>query len=226
MSDRVPGFVEGMRNAAQRGASPHAAAACLCAPTAAQARACRPRDAISASMRELLDRSLGGTISLVTEFAPDLWPVQVDPSELELVLLNLAFNARDAMPSGGTITAARRKHLPRTRRRSRRLCPSHVADTGTGMPPDVAARAFEPFFHHQGNRQGFGARPRPGLRLCPRIGWNGPDRLARSASARASCSPCRAHSAPAADWRRTRHQTREPLIHAGRPDGQCPAGRG
>ena len=63
-------------------------------------------------MRELLNRSLGGNIDLRTEFEPNLWLVEVDPSELELVLLNLGFNARDAMPGGGTITV-RAENVPR-----------------------------------------------------------------------------------------------------------------
>jgi CheY-like chemotaxis protein len=90
-------------------------------------------------MRELLDRSIGSNIKLVTNFAPGLWPVEVDPSELELVILNLAFNARDAMPDGGAITV-QAENLPDG------FVQLTVADTGLGMPPDVAARAFEPFF--------------------------------------------------------------------------------
>src|SRR3546814_1175445 len=54
-------------------------------------------------MRELLDRSLRGDVHVEVKFAPDLWPVEVDPGELELVILNLAVNARDAMPKGGSI---------------------------------------------------------------------------------------------------------------------------
>ena len=67
------------------------------------------------NMRELLDRSLRGDIHLLTEFSPDLWPVEVDPGELELVILNLAVNARDAMPSGGVITI-RAENAPQRRR--------------------------------------------------------------------------------------------------------------
>src|SRR5882672_8034934 len=55
-------------------------------------------------MRELLDRSLRGDVQFQSEFAEDLWPVEVDPGELELVILNLAVNARDAMPTGGIVT--------------------------------------------------------------------------------------------------------------------------
>jgi signal transduction histidine kinase len=55
-------------------------------------------------MRELVDRSLGGSIQIRTDFAGDAWPVRIDAGEFELVMLNLCVNARDAMPNGGTIT--------------------------------------------------------------------------------------------------------------------------
>jgi signal transduction histidine kinase len=58
------------------------------------------------AMCELLDRSLRGDIEVETRFPPDLWPVEVDPGALELVILNLCVNARDALPGGGTITIA------------------------------------------------------------------------------------------------------------------------
>ncbi len=100
-------------------------------------------------MSELLIRALRADIHFETRFAPQLWPVEVDPTQFELALINLAVNARDAMPEGGTLTleAANVSLL--------RGDPSglagdfvrlSVSDTGTGMPADVAARAFEPFF--------------------------------------------------------------------------------
>ncbi|MCW5734895.1 MAG: response regulator [Enhydrobacter sp.] len=142
-SSRVPAFIEGMRNAAQRGA---ALTRQLLGFARRQPLKPQPIDLEShvGGMRELLDRSLGGTIDLRADFAPDLWPVAVDPSEFELVVLNLAFNARDAMPGGGTITLLGR-NLPGAAGKGD-FVQLTVADTGTGMPPDVAARAFEPFF--------------------------------------------------------------------------------
>src|SRR5581483_10116958 len=66
----------------------------------------KPTDlsALSTSMHELLSRTLRGDIDVRTKSAPGLWPVLVDSAELELAILNICTNARDAMPNGGTIT--------------------------------------------------------------------------------------------------------------------------
>jgi signal transduction histidine kinase/ActR/RegA family two-component response regulator len=98
-------------------------------------------------IRELLARSLRGDIQLEMSLGPDTWPVEVDPGELERVMLNLCINARDAMPEGGTIavTAGNTPDLMQgdTCGDFVRLS---VRDTGIGIPPDVRARVFEPFF--------------------------------------------------------------------------------
>ena len=98
-------------------------------------------------MRELLDRSLRGDVHVQMEFAGDLWPVEVDAGELELVILNLAVNARDAMPDGGTI-CIRAVNAPDIDESNLRgdFVRLSVIDTGTGMAPEVLARVFEPFF--------------------------------------------------------------------------------
>jgi PAS domain S-box-containing protein len=98
-------------------------------------------------MQDLLDRSLRGDIHVRTELDANLWPVEVDPGELELAILNLAVNARDAMPDGGTITirGVNRPNLVDAELRGDFVSLS-VIDTGSGMPPDVMARVFEPFF--------------------------------------------------------------------------------
>jgi signal transduction histidine kinase/ActR/RegA family two-component response regulator len=98
-------------------------------------------------MREMLERSLRGDIDVVLREAPGLWAVEVDPGELELVILNLAVNARDAMPSGGTIEirAENFVDLNDGDLRGDYVCLS-ITDSGTGMTPEVQARVFEPFF--------------------------------------------------------------------------------
>ena len=65
----------------------------------------RPVDvnAVITDMGELLQRSLGGLVQVETDLAPDLWPATSDPTQLELVMLNLAINASDAMPDGGVL---------------------------------------------------------------------------------------------------------------------------
>jgi signal transduction histidine kinase/CheY-like chemotaxis protein len=98
-------------------------------------------------MRELLDRSLGEETEVVLKLADEVWPIHVDPGELELVILNLAVNARDAMPNGGTIRISV-DNVPCDEEADYsfdcvRLA---VVDSGTGMTQDVLAHAFEPFF--------------------------------------------------------------------------------
>ena len=98
-------------------------------------------------MGELLNRGLRSDVQIQTAFADELWPAEVDPGELELVILNLALNARDAMPNGGRIEV------------SARNCPAladhdldgdfvrlDIADSGVGMSPEILVHAFEPFF--------------------------------------------------------------------------------
>jgi signal transduction histidine kinase/CheY-like chemotaxis protein len=98
-------------------------------------------------MRELLDRSLRGDVKIQPEFAQDLWPVEVDPGELELVILNLAMNARDALPKGGSIKiSACNVPSPADHELTGDFVRLDIADSGTGMQPDVLAHAFEPFF--------------------------------------------------------------------------------
>jgi signal transduction histidine kinase/CheY-like chemotaxis protein len=98
-------------------------------------------------MHELLDRSLRGDVQFQSEFAEHLWPVEVDPGELELVILNLAVNARDAMPTGGivAISACNAPALA-DHELTGDFVRLDISDTGMGMAPDVLSHAFEPFF--------------------------------------------------------------------------------
>jgi signal transduction histidine kinase len=97
-------------------------------------------------MQQLLNRTLGGVVRVAMDFPPDLWPVHADAAELEMALLNLCVNARDAMPDGGIITLlARNGETPNDDAGPGAVRVS-VVDTGAGMPAEVQARAFEPFF--------------------------------------------------------------------------------
>ena len=113
-------------------------------------------------VHQLLRGSLGEHVQLVTALAPGLWPVRVDPGQLEQVLVNLAVNARDAMPGGGTLTidtanvVLEPEMVGQTDGRVGRFVRVRVQDTGTGMPKEVADRAFEPFFTTKPKGEGTG----------------------------------------------------------------------
>lgn len=98
------------------------------------------------NMREMLERSLRGDVLVTTWFAADLWRVEADPGELELVVLNLAVNARDAMPDGGTITITGQNVTNVDESLQGDFVRLDIADTGIGMSAEVLAHAFEPFF--------------------------------------------------------------------------------
>jgi len=105
-----------------------------------------------ASMRDLLQSSMGGAIRIETTLQPELWPALVDATQIELVILNLAINARDAMEVGGSLTIET-ANVTVTGQPTRPEEPIPgdyvmvaISDTGTGMPPEVVKRVFEPFF--------------------------------------------------------------------------------
>ena len=118
---------------------------------------------VVADVTELLVRTLGEHVELITIPAGDLVPVFADPGQMEQVLVNLAVNARDAMPSGGTLTiATANTNLDEEYAAGRaNLQPGgyisvKVSDTGTGMPLHVQARVFEPFFTTKPKGEGTG----------------------------------------------------------------------
>ncbi len=118
---------------------------------------------VVARVKQLLLRTLGEHVDLITTLAGDLNLVVADPGQIEQVLVNLAVNARDAMPGGGTLTietanvrvdddyAASRVDIS-----PGRYVSVKVSDTGTGMPADVVDRAFEPFFTTKPKGEGSG----------------------------------------------------------------------
>jgi PAS domain S-box-containing protein len=98
-------------------------------------------------MRSMLDGSLGGHIEVQMRFGPEVWPVEVDPGEMELAIVNLCVNARDAMPGGGVITIVTENVRAEDGGGGfGDFVRVAVADNGEGMPLEVQARAFEPFF--------------------------------------------------------------------------------
>ncbi|MGO8916012.1 MAG: PAS domain S-box protein [Stellaceae bacterium] len=118
-------------------------------------------NALVFGIEDMLRRTLGGTVDVTTVFAPDLWPALVDPQQLELVILNLAINARDAMPFGGRVLIETRAVKASELDKSLDLAPGDyvrvsVADTGIGMTEEVMARACEPFFTTKAVGEGSG----------------------------------------------------------------------
>ena len=111
-------------------------------------------------MRDLILSSIGENIQLVLDFPGELSPVMVDGNQLELALLNLVLNARDAMPKGGRLTiSAREAALPGADASAMAdgtyICLS-ITDSGGGMPEHLLARAVEPFFTTKGPGKGTG----------------------------------------------------------------------
>ena len=119
--------------------------------------------AIVSDLRNLLSHGIGAHVELLVEAAPGLPAIDADRSQVEQVLLNLAINARDAMPGGGALTI--RTSIAELAEGDARLLPGAspgryvelaVSDTGTGMSAEVAARIFEPFFTTKPRDQGTG----------------------------------------------------------------------
>jgi PAS domain S-box-containing protein len=154
---RVQRLIENARGAAERGASLTKRLLSFSRAHDLQARA-TDVNALIGGMSDLFSRSLGGLVSVRTELASDLPAAQVDPDQLELAVLNLCINARDAMPEGGAITIA-------THRMSIQGDPDiadgdylgiRVTDEGVGIPEEILRRVCEPFFTTKAVGQGTG----------------------------------------------------------------------
>ncbi len=120
----------------------------------------QPNDVVS-GMGDMLARTIGPHVRVETRLDPSLWKALADPTQLEVMILNLAINARDAMPGGGrlTISTGNVEEVPAGL--AAELTPGEyvaiaVSDTGCGMTPAVLARAFEPFFTTKAQGKGTG----------------------------------------------------------------------
>ncbi len=112
---------------------------------------------------DLLTRTVGEQITIRADLAVDLWPTLIDVSQLESSIVNLATNARDAMPHGGTVTISTRNVTLNASSAAATIAVApgdyiliEVADAGAGMPPEVLAQVFEPFFTTKGAGHGTG----------------------------------------------------------------------
>ncbi|HKW47838.1 MAG TPA: ATP-binding protein, partial [Gemmatimonadaceae bacterium] len=103
-------------------------------------------------IEKMLRRLIGEDITLVTRLESDLWLVHADPGQIEQVVMNLAVNARDAMPDGGRLTI----ETTNITRDARRYVMLAITDTGVGMTPEVRAHLFEPFFTTKERGKGTG----------------------------------------------------------------------
>jgi signal transduction histidine kinase len=114
-------------------------------------------------LTKLMRRTLGENLVIELALAGDAWPIWIDPAQLESAVLNIATNARDAMPNGGRLTiATTNRHLDAEEAgRLGQVTPGDylmitITDTGTGIPPELMGRIFEPFFTTKERGQGTG----------------------------------------------------------------------
>jgi signal transduction histidine kinase/CheY-like chemotaxis protein len=123
--------------------------------------------------RELLNASVGAKVALSDDIGHDVWPIEVDSAELELALINIALNARDAMPNGGRFTI-RANNVRLEQKGGFALTGDFVQlsleDTGVGMLPEVLAHVFEPLFTTKPKGMGTGLGLPQVFAFCERSG--------------------------------------------------------
>jgi PAS domain S-box-containing protein len=160
LDDKSRTRLANIRAAAERGATLTAQLLAFSRKQRLETRTVDLNDTL-ATMRELLRSSMGGSVRLELVLQPELWPALVDPTQIELVILNLAINARDAMQVGGSLTVETANvRLPAPNRPEMPAAGEYVmiavTDSGTGMTAEVLAKAFEPFFTTKPVGQGSG----------------------------------------------------------------------
>lgn len=159
--DGIERFISGAQTSAQRAAS---LTQRLLAFSRRQTLDPKPTDAnrLVLGMEDLIHRTVGPAIKVEVVGAAGLWPTMIDQAQLESALLNLAINARDAMPDGGRLTIETANKWLDQRASTERDLPTGqyisicVTDTGTGIPKDIADRIFDPFFTTKPIGQGTG----------------------------------------------------------------------
>jgi signal transduction histidine kinase/FixJ family two-component response regulator len=159
-AERLARLIERATGAVQRGAQ---LTSHLLAFSRRQRLSARPTDLnkLVTELITLATSTLGRRVRVIPDLVADLWPAQVDPSQVEAAILNLCLNARDAMKDGGQLTIKTANEMLAQRQHDDDPPPGpyvrvSIADTGVGMSSEVMQRAFDPFFTTKQNGSGLG----------------------------------------------------------------------